>query len=513
MKLAIWSYQAPAHVGVCRAAASMAKVHAVLRAPKGDGYATIMLAMFERLGVTPPMSVCGLSEATLAGASANIPALLREVDRRERPELIVVTRSATASVLQEPLDGEISMMKPGEVAAEIFQATAHPVRDNETSAFAKTVRELVAHFAKDTARSERPSVNIIGPSLLGFHDHGNIESLRKMFAALGIEVNAVVPLGASPADLATLGRAWVNVPTAFELAQPTLDFLRERFGTPWTEALPFGEAGTTRFLRELCALVEIPGERIKAAAKDARLLWYARTVDAHALSGKRVAVFGTPTAAAGIARALRDELDMQVDFVGTYVLEYGDWLRERVAGVTERVLVTDDYREVAREMDATRPDIMFGSQMERHSASGFGVPCAVISPPAHILNFPLGYAPFVGYDGANHLGDLVNSTQVLGLEHHLIETFGPRGQGRFAEAAPEPEREQAPAASATAVAASGNDGGGTLVWDAGAERLMSRIPFFVRKKARSNVEKYAREHRIATIDEGVVLRAREQIGG
>jgi light-independent protochlorophyllide reductase subunit B len=118
----------------------------------------------------------------------------------------------------------------------------------------------------------------------------------------------------------------------------------------------------------------------------------------------------------------------------------------------------------------------------------------------------------MGYDGANHLGDLVNSTQVLGLEHHLIETFGPRGQGRFAEAAPEPERAAA-APSQTVVAASGDDGGGSLVWDSTAERLMSRVPFFVRKKARTNIEKYARENHITTIDEGVVLRAREHIGG
>ena len=164
------------------------------------------------------------------------------------------------------------------------------------------------------------------------------------------------------------------------------------------------------------------------------------------------------------------------------------------------VLVTEDYHEVLEAIDRTRPDIMFGSQMERHSASGFGVPCAVISPPAHILNFPLGYAPFLGYDGANHIGDVVNQTQVLGLEHHLIETFGPRGQGQFAEAAPEPEH-AAPAAPSE------------LQWEANAERLMGRIPFFVRKKARGNIERYAREHNIATIDESIVLAAREAFGG
>jgi light-independent protochlorophyllide reductase subunit B len=255
----------------------------------------------------------------------------------------------------------------------------------------------------------------------------------------------------------------------------------------------------------LCALCEIPADRIKAASKGANLLWYARTVDAHALSSKRVAVFGTPTTAAGIARTLREELDMRVEFVGTYVKEWGPWLRERVADITDNVLISDDYREVARAIDRTRPDIMFGSQMERHSASAFGVPCAVVSPPAHILNFPLGYAPFIGYDGANHLGDLVNTTQVLGLEHHLIETFGPRNQGRHAEAAPELE------APAPATAAPAEDG--APQWDAAAERLMQRVPFFVRKKARNNIEKYARERNLAVIDEAVVVRAREHVGG
>jgi light-independent protochlorophyllide reductase subunit B len=123
------------------------------------------------------------------------------------------------------------------------------------------------------------------------------------------------------------------------------------------------------------------------------------------------------------------------------------------------------------------------------------------------LNFPLGYAPFVGYEGANHIGDLVNATQVLGLEHHLIETFGPRGQGRFAEAAPEPEHVAELAVAGNVATEDGPR------WDAAAEKLLGRVPFFVRKKARSNVEKYARERQIAVIDESVLLRAREHVGG
>ena len=467
-----------------------------------------MLAMFERLGITPPLSISGLSEFTLAGAPADLPVLLREIDQRAHPKMLVVTRSATASVLQEPLDGEIAMMEPSSVAAEVFQASTHPVRDNEVSAFARTLDELVMHVARDVPRTPDPSVNILGPSLLGFHDQSNVDSLRRVLALLGVRVNVVAPLGASLDDLAGTGAAWANISLAHELTAPLCASLARRFGTPTVTALPYGEAGTTRFLRELCALLEVSADRIGLAARDAKLLWYARTVDAHALSGKHVAVFGTPTTAAGVARVMREELDMQVDFVGTYVLAYGDWLRGRVADITENVLVTDDFRAVAKAIDETRPDIMFGSQMERHSASAVGVPCAVISPPAHILNFPLGYAPFVGYDGANHLGDLVNQTQVLGLEHHLIETFGPRNQGQFADAMP--DRAEPPAQAAVAVAEAPS---ATLVWEPAAEKLIGRVPFFVRKKVRANVERYARENALAVVTEGVLLRAREYYGG
>jgi len=503
MKLALWSYEAPAHVGVTRAASSFAGVHTVLRAPKGDGYATIMFAMFERLGVTPPLTISALSEATLAGAPADIGRTLADVDQRLGPEMIVVTRSATAAVLQEPLDGEIRMLAPGAIRAQIVEPDTHPVRDTETSAFAKTVCEIVDRVALDgVPRTREPSVNIIGPSLLGFHDRSNVASLQRMLADVGVTVNAVIPLGASTAQLRNAGAAWANVTTALELARPTFERLHERFETPYVEDVPFGEAGTYRFLDALGGLLEIPRARIRAAGRGAQLAWYARTVDAHALSGKRVAVFATPSTAAGLARVLGEELDMRVELVGTYVLDHDAWLRGRCERLDTEVLVTDDYREVARAIDRLRPDIVFGTQMERHSASRFGLPCAVVAPPAHILNFPLGYEPFIGFDGANHLGDLVNRTQVLGLEHHLIETFGPRNQGRFAEAAPDGTDE--PVATAA---------DGAPRWDDGAEKLVGRIPFFVRKKARTNIERYARDRAIAVIDEATVLAAREHVGG
>jgi len=69
VKLAVWSYLSPAHVGASKAASSFNGIHTIVRAPKGDGYGTIMLAMFERLGVSPPLTISALTEATLAATA------------------------------------------------------------------------------------------------------------------------------------------------------------------------------------------------------------------------------------------------------------------------------------------------------------------------------------------------------------------------------------------------------------------------------------------------------------
>ena len=52
------------------------------------------------------------------------------------------------------------------------------------------------------------------------------------------------------------------------------------------------------------------------------------------------------------------------------------------------------------------------------------IPCGVISAPVHIQNFPLGYRPFLGYEGTNQIADLVYNSFTLGMEDHLLEIFG-----------------------------------------------------------------------------------------
>jgi light-independent protochlorophyllide reductase subunit B len=126
--------------------------------------------------------------------------------------------------------------------------------------------------------------------------------------------------------------------------------------------------------------------------------------------------------------------------------------------------------------------------MERHIGKRLGIPCAVISAPVHVQDFPARTSPQVGWEGANVIFDTWIHPLVMGLEEHLLHMFrddfefhdaaGPSHQGGHGprETAPAPAR---PAES------------GAVIWLADAERELRKVPFFVRGKARRNTEAFA----------------------
>ena len=61
--------------------------------------------------------------------------------------------------------------------------------------------------------------------------------------------------------------------------------------------------------------------------------------------------------------------------------------------------------------------------MERHIAKRLGIPCAVISAPVHVQDFPARYSPQMGFEGANVLFDSWVHPLMMGLEEHLLTMF------------------------------------------------------------------------------------------
>jgi light-independent protochlorophyllide reductase subunit B len=64
--------------------------------------------------------------------------------------------------------------------------------------------------------------------------------------------------------------------------------------------------------------------------------------------------------------------------------------------------------------------MILGTQMERHIGKRLGIPCAVISAPVHVQDFPARYSPQMGWEGANVIFDTWIHPLVMGLEEHLL---------------------------------------------------------------------------------------------
>jgi light-independent protochlorophyllide reductase subunit B len=159
----------------------------------------------------------------------------------------------------------------------------------------------------------------------------------------------------------------------------------------------------------------------------------------------------------------------------------GPRVREAATLYGVEALITDDYLEVEAQVRALQPELVLGTQMERHIAKRLGVPCAVISAPVHVQDFPARYSPQMGFEGANVLFDTWVHPLMMGWRSTCSAMF--RGDFEFQTARAPRTSVRCPPASAPAPSA--------LTWAPEAEQELKKIPFFVRGKARRNTERYA----------------------
>jgi light-independent protochlorophyllide reductase subunit B len=157
--------------------------------------------------------------------------------------------------------------------------------------------------------------------------------------------------------------------------------------------------------------------------------------------------------------------------------------------------------------------------MERHIAKRLRLPCAVISAPAHVQDFPARYSPQMGFEGANVLFDTWVHPLVMGLEEHLLTMFrddfefsdaaGPSHLGHASAAAHAPAAAaEAPAPAPVSAPDTGTATKQPSGWTDEALAELGKIPFFVRGKARRNTERYAAEHGVDSITRETLYEAK-----
>ncbi|MFY9512210.1 MAG: ferredoxin:protochlorophyllide reductase (ATP-dependent) subunit B [Rubrivivax sp.] len=494
MQLTLWTYEGPPHVGALRIATAMRGLHYVLHAPQGDTYADLLFTMIERRDRRPPVTYTTFQARDLGSDTAQLfQDAVREAHERFTPQAMIVGASCTAELIQDDPGGLAQAL---DLPIPVIPLELPAYQKKENWGAAETFYQLVRRLARaPEARTPqaRPSCNLLGPTALGFRHRDDVLELRGLLSRLGIGINVVAPLDATPADLARLPDADFNVVLYPETAAQAASWLTRQFGQPATKTVPIGAQATREFIAEVA---QIAGIEVPPDIGDTRATWYARSVDSTYLTGKRVFVFGDATHAIAAARVAAHEIGFTVCGLGTYSREFARELRAAAALYGVEPLITDDYLEVEATIAELQPDLVLGTQMERHIAKRLGLPCAVISAPVHVQDFPARHSPQMGFEGANVLFDTWVQPLMMGLEEHLLGMF--RGDFEFHEDAAPSHLGRAATAPAAAPIEVPTDTPSTA-WSPEAERELHKVPFFVRARARRNTERFATERALALI--------------
>jgi light-independent protochlorophyllide reductase subunit B len=505
MDLSLWTYEGPPHVGAMRIAAAMDGLHYVLHAPQGDTYADLLFTMIERRASRPPVTYTTFEARDLGADTAQLfKASVQAAYDRFRPQAMLVGASCTAELLQDDPGG---LAKSLGLPIPVIPLELPAYRKKENWGASETFYRLVRGLARPAgprASPSRPSCNILGPTALGFRHRDDLTEIAGLLGALGVEVRVTAPLGASPSDLTRLLEADFNVVLYPEIALPAAQWLEKTHGQPYTRTAPIGVGATRIFINEVTSLA---GIKPPASAEAGRLGWYSRSVDSTYLTNKRVFIFGDASHAVAATRVAASELGFKVVCVGTYSREFAREVRAAAEAVGAEALISDDYLEVEARIAALEPELVLGTQMERHVAKRLGIPCAVISAPNHVQDFPARHSPQMGFEGANVLFDTWVHPLMMGLEEHLLTMF--RDDPEFHDRA-------APSHLGAGASAPAQAPGGTRdsssAWTEEAEYELKKVPFFVRSRARRNSEAFARERGLTTITLSTLYAAKAHYG-
>ncbi|MFN4099786.1 MAG: nitrogenase component 1, partial [Pararhodobacter sp.] len=205
MKLAVWTYEGPPHVGAMRVATGMTGLHMVLHAPQGDTYADLLFTMIERRGHRPPVSYTTFQARDLGADTAGLfRKSAQDAYDRFQPQALLVAASCTAELIQDDPSGLAETMG---LPVPVIGLELPSYQRKENFGCDEAFVQLARALARPMPRTERVSCNILGPTALGFRHRDDVVEITALLEEMGIDINVTGPMGSSPADLARLGAA------------------------------------------------------------------------------------------------------------------------------------------------------------------------------------------------------------------------------------------------------------------------------------------------------------------
>ena len=373
-----------------------------------------------------PMDIASSSfgeSQTVFGGEANLHRALTNIDRQYKPNLITVATTCVAETIGEDVERLLAnFLEKNPDHKPIVWASTPSFKDGHAEGFHAMVAALVAKLAT-VAGPKKKTVNLLPPIV----SPADLRHLREIVAGFGLEATLLpdysdtldgvildhyrpLPDGGTPLeDVAEMPRSLATLDFSLTgKAERASQTLAERGCPSKLLGLPIGVRATD-------AMCDLLGELSTNAAPSWLSQERGRLLDAYAdghkyVFGQRVAVFGDPELAAGIAGFLAE--------IGARPILCATGARNRTLRSALQALPADEERVILEDThygaieDACRtlkPDLLIGSSKGYRMARELGVPLLRVGFPIHD-RIGAGRLLQVGYRGTMQLFDGIVNT-------------------------------------------------------------------------------------------------------
>ena len=289
------------------------------------------------------MYISGLTEndAVMGNDDKFITDLIRAA-KELKPEFVAICASPMPAMIGIDMDA-IAYEVESETGIPAFDVKTNGMQSYITGAgnaflklaerFADEMYESAQLADRSGEQSDKIKVNILGMTPLDF-PLGTDMKIREWLESEGFEVNSCIGMGCSLEDVKRLGAGNVSLVVS-SVGRPLAEWLRDRFGIPFTVGVPYGKKFSALLAKGL-------REKIETVTIDSRI------------HDSRIAVVGESILSTSLAAALSLEYG-----VGTRVLETvgeGD-----MSQLCPTDISCDDEDELEREL--SKSDIIIGDPL------------------------------------------------------------------------------------------------------------------------------------------------------
>lgn len=196
----------------------------------------------------------------IMGDVSRLENAILEIDQAYHPRIIFVVAAAVIAVIGTDIAGVCQYMQE-QVSARLISFEEGGFRGDYTYGLRSVYRMLSRDVVKPGTERKK-CYNIIGASAGAFRVRSDIWELQNLMKeAFGWECGCVMGLECTVKDLEDMGTAALNLVIRTDALEAG-NYLKEKCGTPFCYGVPYGYAGTLKWLE---AIAEIIGQEIAPA--------------------------------------------------------------------------------------------------------------------------------------------------------------------------------------------------------------------------------------------------------